>query len=63
MDKEKVISMCESQMQDIGTRIGKTTSYEAKAILIQARSTALLALAIATQDTIRPIFNSDTKAE
>ncbi|WP_339182873.1 hypothetical protein [Paenibacillus sp. FSL R5-0701] len=50
MDNEKVISMCQSQMQDIATRLGKNISYEAKAALIQARSTALLALAIATQD-------------
>ncbi|WP_190945477.1 hypothetical protein [Paenibacillus sp. UASWS1643] len=51
MDKEKVVSMCQSQMQDIATRLGKNISYEAKATLIQARSTALLALAIATQDS------------
>lgn len=50
MDKEKVIEMCEGQIHNIRDRLSKHISEEAKATLMQARSTALLALAIATQD-------------
>ncbi|QYK61844.1 hypothetical protein [Paenibacillus sp. S25] len=50
MNKDKVIEMCEGQINSIGTRLSKHISEEAKATLMQARSTALLALAIAVQE-------------
>lgn len=50
MNKDKVIEMCEGQINNIGTRLSKHISEEAKATLMQARSTALLALAIAVQE-------------
>ncbi len=50
MDKDKVIEMCQSQISNIGTRMSKNISEEVKATLIHARSTALLALAVAVQE-------------